>query len=259
MTPCIETSLGRPVIIHQTEDLVVVNKPAGMPTHPGPGCRPGASLMTWLRQHTGRWVYPVHRLDAPVSGALVMALSPSVASQLAGQFAGRCVDKTYVGIARGWLPAEGTMAKPLGRLDESDAPVQEPQEAITLYKTLAQWDIPLAVRPYPRARYSLLELKPLTGRTHQLRRHLAGQSHPLIGDTRYGDGEHNRAFRTHFNCHRLLLHARHLAFDCPATGKRMTFSACFDQSWALLMGAEGFSNSAAAGKQEPTNGITDHK
>ena len=232
---CLETASGRPVILHRTEHFVVVNKPAGMPTHPGPGCAPGSSLMTWLRRQLGRWVYPVHRLDAPVSGALVMALTPEVASLLAGQFAGRTVTKTYVGVCRGWLPDSGKIDHPLGRLDSSDSVIQAPQEAITVFSTLARWELPIAVRPYPTSRYCLVELQPLTGRTHQLRRHLASLSHPLIGDTRYGDGAHNRAYRSQLQVHRLLLHARDLEFQSPDSGEDLRFTAPFDEVWQGLL------------------------
>ena len=167
-----------------------------------------------------------------------MALTPQVASALAGQFAGRAVTKNYVGICRGWLPETGRIDRPLGRLDSTDTVIQAPQEAVTLFNTLARWELPLAVRPYPTARYCLVALQPLTGRTHQLRRHLASLSHPLIGDTRYGDGAHNRAYRTNLGVFRLLLHARDIHFQAPDSGEVLHFKAPFDEVWVGLLANE---------------------
>ena len=98
---------------------------------------------------------------------------------------------------------------------------------MTRYRRLATLELPIAVPPHPSARYSLLSLVPETGRRHQLRRHMKHIAHPLAGDTSYGKGEHNRVFRTHFDCNRLLLHSRSLGFDL-VWGRHPQFS---DRPW----------------------------
>lgn len=95
----------------------------------------------------------------------------------------------------------------------------DPQPTVTAYQCLETFAAPEPVGPHPTARYSLMELIPRTGRIDQLRRHMKHLSHPIIGDTRYGDGRHNRFFREKFACHRLLLTACVLDFPHPYTGR----------------------------------------
>ena len=168
------------------------------------------SLMTELRNHLGRWVYPVHRLDRAASGVVIMGLSSSVAAIMAAAFRAHQVRKTYLALVRGWLSGSGQIERPLSRLDRSGD-----QSALSLYSSLGQWSAHWPVRPFPTSRYTLVELNPITGRTHQLRRHLAGISHPIVGDTKYGDGAHNQALRQQCGCHRLLLHASRLQIKHP--------------------------------------------
>src|SRR5690606_13397098 len=110
--------------------------------------------------------------------------------------------------------------------------------AITDLRRLATVELPVPVGRYPTARYSLVELRPRTGRTHQLRLHLAHLRHPIVGDVRHGDGRHNRLFREHFAIGRLMLCATALAFDHPATGERLCIEATpaseLRELWTLL-------------------------
>ncbi|MBM4253017.1 MAG: hypothetical protein FJ146_13675 [Deltaproteobacteria bacterium] len=203
-------------ILHLDEAIIAVDKPSGMPTHPGPGADDVLSLMAAARNYLGAWVYPVHRLDRATSGVVVMARTKEVAGLLAAAFADRQVSKIYHAVVRGWVADDLLIDRPLERLHDDTE-----QSACTHVKTLTRYSADWAVRPYPTARYSYLELRPETGRTHQLRRHLAGISHPILGDTKYGDGAHNTAFREHCGSQRLLLHAVQLEFRHPISGSLM--------------------------------------
>jgi tRNA pseudouridine65 synthase len=100
-----------------------------------------------------------------------------------------------------------------------------PRPTLTRYLRLATAELPQRVDRYPTSRYSLLQLEPLTGRRHQLRRHLSHVSHPIVGDSTYGKGRHNRLFTQLFGCRRLLLACVELRFDHPLTGAPVTVTA----------------------------------
>lgn len=197
-----------PPILYLDADLVVASKPAGWLVHRG-WARDGDILMIRVRDAIDQWVYPVHRLDRGASGCVVFGLSPEAARALADAFAARAVSKRYLALVRG-VPAErGVIDHPIAR-----QPGGERVEAITEYERLAV-----------AGRYSLLEARPLTGRLHQIRRHLKHIACPLIGDVRYGKGEHNRLFRESHDLHRLALHALEITVPHPATGAPTTFAA----------------------------------
>ncbi|NOY44324.1 MAG: pseudouridylate synthase [Deltaproteobacteria bacterium] len=222
-------------ILYQDDACVAVAKPAGLLVHPVPKIREKDSVLRRLREHLGRWVYPVHRLDRPTSGALVMALSPEAAQVLAGAFREGRVEKAYHAVVRGWTDPEGEIDRPL-----RDKETGAVRPARTRYRRLATAELPIPVGPFPTARYSLLEVRPLTGRTHQIRRHLSGIAHPVVGDTVHGDGRHNRMFRERLGVPGLLLHARVLVFPSPATGEPVRVTAPFDERWRRALDALGW-------------------
>jgi tRNA pseudouridine65 synthase len=199
-------------ILYQSEVFVAVEKPAGLLVHPSfLTKRDEPSALKLLRDQLGQWVYPVHRLDRPTSGALVFALSSESAQSLALQFSSQQIEKTYYAIVRGWLP-EGRQKidKPLRKLEGAE----DLQECQTFYECLASYELPFATSPeHPTSRYSLVRVQPKTGRWHQIRRHFAWISHPLIGDVVYGTGRQNRLFREQLGLHRLLLHCGEMKFD----------------------------------------------
>ena len=219
-------NLTRQHILSLDDDFVVVNKPAGLATHPGLGYPGEVTCLGEVRRLMGKWVYPVHRLDRPTSGALMFALNEESASILSQAFANHTVSKQYLAIVRGHLGGEGTISKPLNHLTTGTL-----QAAETSYQCLSQTEMPWPVRPYDRSRYSLVSLRPTTGRTHQLRRHLSGLSHPIIGDTRYGDGAHNQELRLKLGTHRLFLHALTLSFNHPRGGQPLHIQAPLDHEW----------------------------
>ncbi|UTF50143.1 pseudouridine synthase [Desulfomicrobium sp. ZS1] len=205
-------------VLYRDEHLVAVHKPAGLLVHRNAHAGREPFLLQILRDQLGQRLYPVHRLDRPTSGLMIMALSPQAAHALALQFANQEVGKTYLAVTRGFAPPQGLIVDPLK--SESGSL----QEAQTEFTRLATAEIPHPVGPNPTARYSLVRACPRTGRTHQIRRHFAHIRHPLIGDVLRGDGRQNRFFRDHFGLHRLLLASVELTFHHPEDNSPMTLT-----------------------------------
>ncbi len=228
-------------IIYQDDYFVAVNKPAGMLVHRSWLDKHETQfVMQTLRDQIGQHVFPLHRLDRPTSGVLVFALSSTVAAEVMPMFAQHEMQKTYHAIARGWITEPGVLDYPLkvelDKIADKYAQQDKPaQEAVTAYQPLAQAEIAHATSRFPTSRYGLVELKPETGRKHQLRRHLAHLRHPIVGDTTHGDGKHNKLFRQIFDCHRLLLHASRLSFIHPYTRQQLTLEAKVDDIWLHVM------------------------
>lgn len=222
-------------ILYQDEHLVAINKPSGLLVHKSMIDRHEIYYaMKILRDQLGQWVYPIHRLDKPTSGVLLFALSSECAKLMNEQFILHSPQKTYIAVVRGYTDEEGIINHPLQEkldkiADKKANQNKEPQEAITYYKRLATVELPHAVGKYDKTRYSLVELQPQTGRKHQLRRHMKHISHHILGDTKYGRGEHNIFIREKYDCNRLLLHAVSLEFTHPYTNKRILVEAGFDE------------------------------
>lgn len=233
-------------IIYQDDALVAVNKPSGLLVHRSPIDRHETRFALQLvRDQVGRRVYPVHRLDKPTSGVLLFAFSPETARQLVEHFAAGTVAKSYLAVVRGYAPDEGTIDYPLVEEPDkcdypSSMPAKEPQEAVTAFRCLARIEFPSAVGRYASSRYSLVSVSPRTGRRHQLRRHFKHIFHPIIGDTRYGEGRHNRYFRQEFDSHRLLLHAAELTVPHPVTGAPVELIAPLDRDLVKLLSQLGW-------------------
>lgn len=227
-------------IVYQDEYFVAVNKPAGMLVHRSWLDKHETQfVMQTLRDQIGQHVFPLHRLDRPTSGVLIFALSSEVASQVMPMFANHEMEKTYYAIVRGWILEEGrldyALKVELDKIaDKHASQDKEPQEAVTDYRPLAQVEIPHSTGRFPTTRYCLMELKPQTGRKHQLRRHMAHLRHPIVGDTTHGDGKHNKLFREVYDSHRLLLHAASLKFVHPFSNQEIIIEAGIDETWQKL-------------------------
>lgn len=227
-------------ILYHDEQLIAINKPAGMLVHRSwLDKHETVFAMQQLRDQIGQLVFPIHRLDRPTSGVLLFALNPHTARQLSEQFEQHTVRKCYLAVVRGYLLGEGRIDYPLKvQLDKiADKFSQEkaPQPAITDYRSLATVEMPYPAGKFSTARYSLVQLQPLTGRKHQLRRHLKHLFHPIIGDTNYGDLHQNRAFSQHTGCDRLFLHASSLQFTHPNQLQKITINAPLDDQWQRLL------------------------
>ena len=215
-------------ILYRDEHVVVIDKPSGLLVHRSPIDRHETRFaVQMLRDQLGRRVHPVHRLDKGTSGALAFALDRETATRLAAQFADQRVGKTYLAVVRGWPPARGVIDHPLEAVHDEYTPAAGtgPKPCRTAYRTVATVELPVRVDRYPTSRYALVQLEPETGRRHQLRRHLAHVSHPIIGDSTYGKGRHNRLFAERFGVQRLLLACVGLEFAHPVTGAALVVRA----------------------------------
>lgn len=216
-------------LLYRDDHLLAVHKPAGLLVHRSPIDRHETEFaLQYARAlNDGEHVYPVHRLDRPTSGLLLFARDPVTASRLGQALMAGDIRKTYLALVRGWPPDAGVIDHPLREhaIDRRDMTEQPVRDAVTRYRCLARTDIPVAIERYPVSRYSLLELRPETGRKHQLRRHMQHISHPIIGDTNYGRTRHNHYFAQRFGQSRLMLAATALDFRHPATGEPMLLQA----------------------------------
>ncbi|WP_020558101.1 tRNA pseudouridine(65) synthase TruC [Thiofilum flexile] len=228
-------------VIYQDDYVIAINKPEGLLVHRSPIDKHETRFaLQLLRDQIGQKVYPVHRLDKPTSGVLLFALSSDIARKLTEQFTQGNISKQYLAIVRGHCAPHGVIDYPLqeqlDRLADALADPNKPaQEAITHYHTLAQTELPFAVGRYATARYSLVALKPLTGRKHQLRRHMKHIFHPILGDTTHGDGKHNQFIRQEFACQRLLLHAARLTLIHPYTEQPLVLNASLSDEFTQVL------------------------
>jgi len=214
-------------IMYEDEDLLVVNKPAGMAVHLGAGLKSG-TLVNALLHHVrnlssaGDASRPgiVHRLDKMTSGLVVVAKNDAAHRQLAEQFKSRAVCKTYILLVHGRVSsAQGEISKPLGRDPIRRTRMKvgglRPREALTRYQVIRR------LRDF-----TLLEAHPETGRTHQIRVHFAVLGHPIVGDTTYGaPGKLRIGGREVATLSRTFLHAGFLEFQHPRLRRAVSFSA----------------------------------
>jgi tRNA pseudouridine65 synthase len=183
-------------ILHRDERCVAVNKPSGVATHRG-WADDDDALLQQVRDAVGVFVHPIHRLDRGASGIVLFALDRDAARSFSEAWA--TADKRYVAITRGHPPEHLVIDHAIPK-----GPGEERVPAIT-----ELW------RRETLGRYAVVEARPHTGRLHQIRRHCKHISCPLIGDVRYGKGEHNRLWRERFGLHRLALHCTSLTVAHP--------------------------------------------
>jgi len=242
-------------ILYQDEHLVAVNKPAGLLVHRTNLDRHETEIaMHIVRDQLGQWVYPFHRLDKATSGVLLFALDKETARRMTQSFTEGRVTKSYLAVVRGVTKDAERIDHPLREIADKmtgqNADRDKPgKEAVTEYRRLATVELPHPVGRYATARYSLIKASPLTGRNHQIRRHLKHIFHPVIGDTAYGDGKHNDFFRRQFDCHRLLLHAREIGFVHPYAGRLLTIEAPLDNVFNDLLEALQWQNLDVTGSR----------
>ena len=234
-------------ILYKDDYIVVINKPTGLLVHKSMIDRHEIYYaMKILRdQLDGQWVYPVHRLDKPTSGVLLFGLDSEAARLLSEDIKAYGMQKEYIAVVRGYTPESGVIEHALKeKLDKiADKRAQEDkeaQEALTEYKRLATVELDKAVGRYATTRYSLVKLFPKTGRKHQLRRHMKHISHHIVGDTKYGRGEHNKFIRAEYGVNRLLLHCVSLKFRHPYTKEELCFEAGLDETFVKLFNAFGW-------------------
>jgi 23S rRNA pseudouridine1911/1915/1917 synthase len=234
-------------VLHEDEDLIVVDKPAGMVVHPAPG-NPDNTLVNALIAHCGESLSGiggerrpgiVHRLDKDTSGLIVAAKNDFAHGRLAADFAARRIDRRYLAVAWGLpMPREGEIAGDIGRhpVDRKRMAVvkRAGKPALTRYRVLE------ALGPTA----SLIECRLATGRTHQIRVHLASIGHPLLGDPIYGRQTSERRARLTSDGRNALvglgrqaLHAASLGFMHPRTGACLAFESPLPADMTRLINA----------------------
>ena len=206
-------------IIYEDKDIIVVNKPKGMVVHPGNGNKEGTlvnAVLAYAKDLSGIGgeLRPgiVHRIDKDTSGLIIIAKNDEAHRNLSEQIKNHKVTKIYTALVRGNISEDdATINMPIGR-DKNDrkkmAVTNDGKEAITHFKVLKRY-----------GDYTLLKLKIDTGRTHQIRVHLAKIGHPVVGDETYSNGKNE------FNVHGQMLHSTYLKFKQPITGEELEMQA----------------------------------
>ncbi|MEM7798233.1 MAG: pseudouridine synthase, partial [Chloroflexota bacterium] len=208
-------------ILYHDRHIVAVHKPAGLLVHKSEIARgqDDTFAMQMVRDQVGQYVYTLHRIDRPTSGVLLFALDEPSARTLKQNFTDQLIEKAYLAIVRGWPPKKMTIDYPLKPADygkkfrrkKTKRSPKESKPAVTHFEQLGRVMVQSAVGRYETARYALLHITPKTGRTHQIRRHLAHLRHPIVGDKRYGDRHHNRFFTEILGLSGLFLLARSIS------------------------------------------------
>lgn len=209
-------------VLYEDADVIVIDKPAGLVVHPAPGHARG-TLVNALLHHCrdlaglGGALRPgiVHRLDRGTSGVLVAAKNDAAHASLAAQFKDHSIERVYLALVRGVPGADaGRVERAIGRHPRDRKRMSVHARAGRAAAT--DWKV---AERFPRAGVALLEVRPATGRTHQIRVHLAASGLPIVGDPSYGRGGESLGLE------RPALHAAVLGFTHPASGRRMRFEA----------------------------------
>ncbi len=221
-------------VIFEDEHYIAIDKPPGFHVHPPENKQwkiPRELIcLYWVRKYLNKYAYPIHRLDAATGGVLIFGKSSESAGRIQKLIQEQFITKKYLCVARGFTPLQGTIDQPL-LSDSSDQMLP----SCTHYQTLAQIELPYAIgKKHQTTRYSLLKVNPQTGRYHQIRRHLASQSHPIIGDIKHGDSHHNRFFREQLNISGLLLQSFELSFNHPYTNQFTTIKTKWSDRWRSI-------------------------
>lgn len=207
-------------ILYEDEYLVAINKPHGLLVHQSSIARNADEFaVQLLRDQIGQRVYPAHRLDRKTSGVLLFALDKTTNQLLTQQFTDKTITKKYWAIVRGFAPDELTIDYAL-RKDNGVL-----QDAITKIKTVQRAEIDLPFGKHSTSRYSLVEAEPITGRMHQIRKHMAHILYPIIGDRPHGCNKQNKLWLEKFGMKTMLLHAHSLTFTHPKSLEEITLSA----------------------------------
>lgn len=220
-------------IIFEDEHYVAINKPHGLLIHRTRIAEEKKEFaLQMLRDQLGLKLYAVHRLDRGTSGVLLFAKSPEAVAPLTQQFEERLTNKVYYTIVRGYTPEQDKIDNPIR--PDKDHQHKLPQEAVTHYKRLATIELPIPVGRYATSRYSLVQVKPETGRMHQIRKHFAHIRHYIVGDKKHGDWRHNKMFLEELQSSHMLLHATDLYFKHPYTNEQVHLHAPLSPTMARL-------------------------
>lgn len=232
-------------IVFEDDHLLVVDKPAGVAVHGGSGVSFGVIEQLRQARPQAKFLELVHRLDKETSGLLLIAKKRSALTQLQDQFRERETGKTYAALVSGAWPAKlKVIDVPLLKFVGSDGErwVRAVTNSHDPQAEQAKRSISLVKVAQALPGYTLVDVTIKTGRTHQIRVHLAQAGHPIVGDPKYGDFEANRAIaRGALRFDRMFLHARRLSFSHPSTGETLTLEAALPPECQALVDALGAS------------------
>jgi tRNA pseudouridine65 synthase len=247
MATSMDTSDPCPLrVLYADDAIIAIDKPAGLLVHRSAlDAHETRSAADLLRTQLGAPVWMLHRLDKATSGVLAFARSAEVASALGKAFESGGVLKRYLALARGWPPAEGEIDYALARDPELPSAGQPRLPAVTRYCRHTCFEWPFADGRHATSRYALVDIEPLSGRRHQIRRHFKHIAHPLVGDTTHGKGTHNRAVAAWLGTARLWLHASQLELPGIAGGPALVIESAPGAEWGPLLG-----NASAPGDQD---------
>lgn len=224
-------------IIYEDESLLVIDKPNKMLVYPSPMAKNCHWFATKELAKLGyENLHTIHRLDRPTSGVLLFAKNAEMAKEMSLLFRNKKIEKCYICLVRGYTEDEGRIEKELKKDGEGEL-----QNASTYYKTMERNEVDRQISKYPKSRFSLLKVEPLTGRMHQIRRHLAHLRHPIIGDKRYGDRHYNKYMLEKLKMENLMLHASSLSFVHPFTKEKLKIVAPLPAAMCKLLNELHFS------------------
>lgn len=207
-------------ILYRDLEIIAINKPHGLLVHRSSIAADTSEFaLQLLRDQIGQAVYPAHRLDRKTAGALLFSLTKEMDPQLQNLFATRQTNKTYWAIVRGYTEDTFSVDYPLKKENGTL------QEALTHFRTLHRAELPIPQGKHPTSRYSLVEALPITGRMHQIRRHLAHIFHPIIADRPHGCNKQNKFWKETFKMDSMMLHAKELSFVHPSNQAMVTIQA----------------------------------
>lgn len=227
-------------VLYRDDAICVINKPAQMLMHRSPiATSDTVFVLQCARDQFDRHIWPVHRLDRGTSGALILAFEEEAARRLGCDMMDGLVKKRYCALTRGWISQSLLIDHPIKPLIDPYVKHQkfDPQDARTLVKPLAQAELPITNDRFPTTRVGMVSVELLTGRRHQIRKHMKTISHPILGDATYGKGPINRAMAAHFGVDRLMLHCARLQFRHPMDGRQMDVCAPLDERMGRVVSA----------------------
>ena len=216
-------------LCYEDDYFIAVNKPNNILVHHSFMSRNKSqekSLLNLFKEQGHGSVFPVHRLDRKTSVILILAKKKEAVDQFQNIFKNYLVQKVYHALVRGFYPPNGCIVSTVKGRDSKSH-----KEALTRFNHLGQFELNIPVHSYETSRYSLIELLPESDRMHQLRIHMTKMSHPIVGDSKYGDRFHNRMIEREWACDFMFLDALSISFFHPFIKKEIFIIAPYPNHW----------------------------
>jgi 23S rRNA pseudouridine955/2504/2580 synthase len=221
-------------LLFEDDHLLAIDKPAGVAVHGGSGVSSGVIEQLRAARPEARFLELVHRLDKETSGVLLLAKKRSALSAVQDQFRARDTGKHYLALVAGaWPKSLKVIDQPLHKTLDRDG--ARHVEVVSPLHEQGRRSITLVTASERHGDFTLLDISLKTGRTHQIRVHLAHAGHAIVGDPKYGDFALNRQFTRERRFARMFLHARELSLNHPASGERLTLAAPLPVDCATLL------------------------